>query len=123
MDKITGVNHFLNKKDYIVDPINWGLKDYWATPRQFNRKNGDCEDYAIAKYLSLKALGIPEMQMRIVVLNDLNLELLHAVLAVYDTTGNIYILDNQIPHVMKHNDIHHYEPVYSINEHLWWKHH
>ena len=122
LTKLKKVNHFVNEHDYIVDPINWGVKDYWATPQQFNLKNGDCEDYAIAKYISLKAIGVPEEHMRIVILDDRNLDLLHAVLAVYTPDGMIYILDNQIPHVMKHSDIHHYKPVYSINEHYWWKH-
>ncbi len=122
LKKINKVNSFINNKSYIVDPINWGMKDYWATPLQFNQKNGDCEDYAIAKYISLKAVGIPADRMRIVILNDQNLELLHAVLAVYGEDGKIYILDNQIPRVIQHSEIYHYVPIYSINEHRWWKH-
>lgn len=121
-EKVQHVNQFINQYSYIIDPINWGMKDYWATPLEFNRKNGDCEDYAIAKYLSLKALGIPKEDMRIVILEDDNLELLHAVLAVYHPNGDVDILDNQIPQTMPHQAIHHYRPIYSINESFWWRH-
>ena len=42
----------MNRSPYIVDPINWGVKDYWESPGQFFSRKGDCEDYAIAKYLT-----------------------------------------------------------------------
>ena len=119
--QIRKVNSHMNNYRYIIDPINWGLPDYWATPFQFFIKDGDCEDYAISKYMTLKALGFPEDNMRIVVLKDHNLDIMHAVLAVY-ANNTIYILDNQISSVVEHSSIHHYEPVYSINESAWWRH-
>jgi len=121
MGQIIEVNNFMNRAPYIVDPINYGVSDYWATPRQFLAKDGDCEDYAIAKYLSLRALGYPADAMRIVVLQDENLDLAHAVLAVY-IGPRIYILDNQIKQVVPHERIRHYRPIYSINETAWWLH-
>ena len=54
MAQIRAVNQFLNRRQYIVDPRNYGVPDYWATPGQFLSKDGDCEDYAIAKYFSLR---------------------------------------------------------------------
>lgn len=121
MAQINAVNSHMNKYRYIVDPINWGVPDYWATPLQFFIKNGDCEDYAISKYLSLRALGVPEDELRIVVLEDKNLNIMHAVLAVYNG-DDIYILDNQIKSVVRDSSIHHYKPIYSINEGAWWRH-
>ncbi|MDJ0949505.1 MAG: transglutaminase-like cysteine peptidase [Alphaproteobacteria bacterium] len=121
MAQIEAVNAYMNRAPYILDPVNYGVPDYWATPRQFFVKNGDCEDYAIAKYLSLRDLGFPKERMRIVVLQDLNLRLAHAVLAVYHG-GQIYILDNQIQQVVTHDRIRHYKPIYSINEQAWWLH-
>jgi predicted transglutaminase-like cysteine proteinase len=121
MTQLREVNTEMNDKRYITDPVNWNLPDYWATPFQFLRKNGDCEDYAIAKYMALRDLGIPVDDMRIVVLNDLNLGIAHAVLAVY-VNGKPYILDNQISKVVPASSIHHYQPVYSINENGWWLH-
>ncbi|MBI3453477.1 MAG: transglutaminase-like cysteine peptidase [Rhodospirillales bacterium] len=115
------VNRFMNRVPYITDPVNYGLPDYWATPLQFAAKDGDCEDYAIAKYFSLKALGVPASDMRIVVLDDLNLRIPHAVLVVY-LEGRALVLDNQISRVVTADSIRHYRPVYSINEQGWWLH-
>ncbi len=115
------VNGFMNRHRYIIDPINWGVKDYWATPGQFFRKHGDCEDYAIAKYLSLKMLGWDTGKMRIVVLRDLNLKIAHAVLLVR-LNDSYMLLDNQIAIVVDSKRIRHYRPIYSVNEKSWWRH-
>jgi predicted transglutaminase-like cysteine proteinase len=115
------VNSAFNSKRYILDTNNWGEEDYWATPYQFLKKNGDCEDYAIAKYYSLKALGVPIEDMRVVALQDLNLNLGHAVLVVY-VGDEPMLLDNQIRSVVPANTIRHYQPVFSINEMGWWLH-
>ena len=72
--------------------------------------------------MSLKALGFPPKSMRIVVLMDHNLNIHHSVLAVY-LNERIYILDNQIKQVVEDKKIHHYEPIFSINETHWWRHH
>ena len=119
--QLDAVNRHMNRASYIVDPINYRVPDYWATPRQFFNKNGDCEDYAIAKYLSMRSLGLPASAMRIVVLQDRNLRIAHAVLAVY-LDGRIWILDNQIRQVVAAERIRHYRPFYSINEEYWWIH-
>jgi predicted transglutaminase-like cysteine proteinase len=121
MTQLRELNTEMNDKRYITDPVNWNLPDYWATPFQFLRKNGDCEDYAISKYMALRDLGVAAEDMRIVVLNDLNLRIAHAVLAVY-VNGKPYILDNQISTVVPATSIRHYQPVYSINENGWWLH-
>lgn len=119
--QIDTINREMNEKLYIIDPINWGVPDYWATPFQFGRKNGDCEDYAIAKFMALRALGFENPEMRIVVLNDLNLGIAHAILVVY-VDGRALVLDNQIKSVVPADSIRHYQPVYSVNEDGWWLH-
>jgi len=115
------VNRYMNTHRYIVDPINYGVAEYWAVPNEFLRKFGDCEDYAIAKYLSLRALGWKAEDLRIVVLQDLNLGVLHAILVV-DYNGKNLVLDNQITLVIDASKVHHYKPVYSLNENGWWRH-
>lgn len=119
--KLAEINREINRSPYIIDMVNWGMEDYWETPLEFFLRNGDCEDYAITKYMTLKQLGVPASRMRIVVLQDNNLRLLHSVLAVNDGGSN-YILDNQIQRVVKDSSIHHYVPIYSINESSWWRH-
>ncbi len=121
MAQLDAVNRYMNEHRYIIDPRNWGVEDYWATPLQFFDRDGDCEDYAIAKFMSLRALGWPSERMRIVVLNDMNLRAQHAVLAVA-VQGQAYVLDNQSPVVMAAERIRHYRPVYSVNELAWWLH-
>ncbi len=115
------VNRYMNRSPYIVDPVNWGVPDYWATPQEFFFKDGDCEDYAISKYVTLLRLGFDAKQMRLVILQDENLRAAHAVLAVL-VDGKQYILDNQIDQVVTHDHILHYRPVYSINQDGWWLH-
>jgi len=119
--QIREVQTFLNRVPYVIDPINWGVPDYWATPLQFFGKDGDCEDYAIAKFVSLKTLGFTDDDMRIVVLDDLNLGVAHAILVVY-VDGRALVLDNQISQVIPADLIRHYRPIYSINQTAWWLH-
>lgn len=120
-EKLQRVNSFHNRARYVLDIINWRVEDYWATPLQFFERDGDCEDYAIAKFMSLRTLGFSNDQMRIVVLRDLNLRLAHAVLVV-TLNGKNYVLDNQISTVVRDDMIRHYQPIYSVNETHWWLH-
>jgi predicted transglutaminase-like cysteine proteinase len=114
------VNDWSNEHPYIEDQLNWGMEDYWVTPYEFMEISGDCEDYAISKYYSLKALGVPVEKMRIIVLQDLNLGgIIHAVLGVYEGK-ELYILDNQSKHVTPAMRIYHYRPIFGINEDAWW---
>ncbi len=119
--QIKEVNRAFNTRRYILDINNWGEEDYWATPYQFLKKNGDCEDYAISKYFTLKALGVPIEDMRVVAVQDLNLNLGHAVLVVY-VGEDAMLLDNQIASVVAAKSVRHYNPVFSINEMGWWLH-
>lgn len=121
-DMLNAVNHFMNQSTYIVDPVNWGIPDYWATPDEFFLKDGDCEDYAISKYITLKRLGVDPSLMRLVILQDENLRVAHAVLAVKQD-DHYMILDNQVNAILPDTKILHYRPVYSINESGWWLHH
>jgi predicted transglutaminase-like cysteine proteinase len=59
--------------------------------------------------------------MRIVVLQDMNLNIAHAVLVV-ELNGKSYVLDNQISQLVTDDQISHYRPIYSINENAWWLH-
>lgn len=119
--QLEAVNRYINQSPYVTDIASWGITDYWETLGEFIGRDGDCEDYAIAKYYSLKALGFDISEMRIVVLEDENLRVPHAVLAVF-IDGKSFILDNQIPNVVRDTSIVHYRPIYSINEQAWWFH-
>lgn len=115
------VNDMMNAKRYVSDAKNYGQNDYWATPVEFFKKGGDCEDYAIAKYTALRMLGVPESRMRIAIVQDLQKNIPHAILTVYTDQGAM-ILDNQIKGMRSADRISHYKPIFSINQDAWWLH-
>lgn len=92
-EKLRYVNSYFNKFPFMDDDSNWG-GPYWATPREFLTKGGgDCEDYSIAKYYALKALGVPPADMFITVVGYPEKKGMHAILVVIDGE-NFYVLDN-----------------------------
>ncbi len=117
----TRVNSLMNAKRYISDSANYGQNDYWATPVEFFKRGGDCEDFAIAKYTALRALGVPESRLRIAIVQDMQKNIPHAVLIVYTDQGPM-ILDNQIKKATQASRIKHYKPIFSINQDAWWLH-
>lgn len=66
LSKLKIVNDYFNKISYKSDLNNWKTKDYWATPFELIKSGaGDCEDYAIAKFFTLKKLGISEEKLKL----------------------------------------------------------
>lgn len=65
--KLRQVNDFFNRRIRFGEDIDiWGKQDFWATPLDtLGRAQGDCEDFAIAKYATLKLLGIPAEKLRL----------------------------------------------------------
>lgn len=124
--QMQAVNARMNEAKYISDKTNWGQSDYWATPGEFMSRFGDCEDYAIVKYLSLRLLGFKEHELRVVAVKDLNLKVGHAILMVIlrdsKNRQRFFVLDNQIKQVVEAYKIRHYQPVFSINQQHWWRH-
>lgn len=116
------VNTFWNKWPYRTDKEVYGKADYWAAPYEFLAKSGDCEDYCIVKYYTLKALGVPVEKMRIVVVLETIRNIGHAVLAVYGEGDDIYILDNLSEAVRPAQRIRNYVPQFSVNEKNRWVH-
>jgi predicted transglutaminase-like cysteine proteinase len=127
LTQIRAVNQRFNQAKYITDKSNWGQNDLWNSPAEFMQNFGDCEDYAIIKYLSLQYLGFPEDDLRVVAVKDLNLKVGHAILVVFwvdPRSGNkrALVLDNQIKKVVDARAVRHYQPVFSINKEYWWRH-
>jgi predicted transglutaminase-like cysteine proteinase len=118
---IAGVNDYINKIDYIEDSQNYKKSDYWATPLEFFARGGDCEDFAIAKYASLRALGFGADQMRIAIVQDKIKNIPHAILIVYSDEGT-FVLDNQDKRTRYADDVNRYRPIFSINSNAWWLH-
>jgi predicted transglutaminase-like cysteine proteinase len=115
---LSPVNSFFNRLEYSTDLAIWGAEDYWATPSEFLASNsGDCEDYAIAKYFTLKELGVPVVQLRLVYAKTWKSSVAHMVLAYYSAPGaDPLILDslqNGIELASKRPDL---IPVYTFND-------
>jgi predicted transglutaminase-like cysteine proteinase len=115
------VNRMVNEVTYIEDSNNWGKSDYWATPVEFFARGGDCEDFAIAKYTALRALGVPEERLRVAIVHDKKKDIPHAVLIVYTDNGAL-LLDNQNQTVLNAATYNRYRPIFSINRQAWWLH-
>jgi len=116
------VNNFFNLLHFTDDIKLWGVSNYWATPIEFLGANaGDCEDFAISKYFTLLALGIPDKKIRITMVKALSLNQYHMVVAYYHTPSSVpVILDNingKIKTATERKDL---IPVYSFNgKQLW----
>lgn len=121
LEKATAVNKFFNRWPYRTDMDVYRVEDYWATPEEFMKRSGDCEDYAITKLFALLKLGVPPEVLRIVALRDTIRGLGHAILVVYDE-GNAYVLDNLSNSLLTHARYKHYNPQYSVNGVYRWAH-
>ncbi|MDQ6969547.1 MAG: transglutaminase-like cysteine peptidase [Mariprofundus sp.] len=120
--KIFAVNRFFNKVRFISDKKHWARNDYWATPVEFLSTNGgDCEDFSIAKYFTLRELGVPDEKLRITYVKALRLNQAHMVLAYYPTSqSDPLILDNLIKKIRRASTRNDLLPVYSFNgKDLW----
>jgi len=120
-EQIVRVNRFVNKWRYRPDMQIHGRSDYWASPLEFFSRSGDCEDYAIAKYVSLRLLGVPDERMRVAVVHDQIRDLAHAVLVVY-TGDTAVVLDNLTNAVLQHDRVVNYTPYYTVNAETRWTH-
>lgn len=118
---IQAVNSFANQWPYIEDYKNYGVSDYWATPTEFLPNSGDCEDYAIFKYVTLKRLGFNPEDMRLAVVKDTVRNIAHAVLVV-KYADTFYVMDSLFDVVLPDTQVMQYLPYYSVNETTRWAH-
>jgi predicted transglutaminase-like cysteine proteinase len=102
---------------FIDDILQWKVDDYWATPLEFLMTGaGDCEDFAIAKYFTLKELGIEESKMRITYVKALRINKVHMVLSFFASPKSVPdVLDNLNPDIMPASQRSDLLPVYSFN--------
>lgn len=123
--RLRRINSFFNRRvEYRDDRDVWGQVDYWATPLEMlNKGAGDCEDYAIGKYLSLIAAGVSPVKMRLVYVRAEvgGAILAHMVLAYYpEPLAEPLILDNLITDIRPASRRPDLAPVFSFNaEGLW----
>jgi predicted transglutaminase-like cysteine proteinase len=115
---LRAVNRFFNRIPSMTDLAHWGVEDYWATPSEALASNGaDCEDYAMAKYFTLKELGVPISRLRMVYAKTWQSREAHMVLAYYpDPRADPLILDNLQGSIQSASDRPDLIPVYTFND-------
>ena len=116
-EKLEKVNQFFNQVEYREDIYHWGQKDYWATPIEFLVTfGGDCEDYTIAKYFTLKAMGMADEKLNLTYVKALTYNVHHMVLTYYSTPGSEpLVLDNIEPDILPASQRQDLLPIYSFN--------
>lgn len=123
VERLEVVNQFFNRQLRYEEDIDlWHEVDYWATPIQSLIKGaGDCEDYAIAKYFSLRRLGIPAEKLRITYVKALRQNRAHMVLTYYSSPEAMpLVLDSLIDAIKPASQRTDLLPVYAFNgEGLW----
>ncbi|MCV6611113.1 MAG: transglutaminase-like cysteine peptidase [Amphritea sp.] len=121
-DKLWRVNRFFNQLRFVDDIVHWRKKDYWASPVEFLITNGgDCEDFSIAKYYTLRQVGVPIEKLSIAYVKALELNQAHMVLTYYSkASATPLVLDNLIGEIKPANRRPDLQHVYSFNgDNLW----
>lgn len=130
MDKLRFINAFINGRvSFVDDKAVWGQVDYWATPLEsLSRAQGDCEDYVIGKYFSLRELGLPVAKLRFTYVRarmggpSSTIMQAHMVLAYYPTPdAEPLILDNLISEIRPASRRPDLSPVFSFNSEGVWQ--
>lgn len=124
-DKLEAVNHFFNQMRFVSDSEIWGINDYWATPVEFLIASaGDCEDFSMAKYFTLQAMGVAVERMRLTYVRALTpnpVSQAHMVLSYFpNQEAEPLVLDNLINDIQPASQRQDLTPVYSFNgDGLW----
>ena len=118
--KIELVNERINGQiRYTPDTTQWGSDDVWSLPIDANGEGsldkgvGDCEDYALAKYAALHQAGVPDANLRIVLVHDTVVREDHAVLAVRDDDKWL-ILDNRWNKPVEDKELARFKPLFIV---------
>ena len=115
MQQLVELNRYANRQAYYQhDPITFGKRDYWATPIEFLRGRGDCEDFAIFKFVSLLDLGFAPDRLRIAIVRDSLKRAMHAVVTV-EVDGTTYVLDSLSSRVVEQSAMLRYQPLRSFS--------
>ena len=115
-DQLDEANRAVNMAiRYMSDYAQHGEADRWSAPlASFATGKGDCEDYAIAKYVALSEAGFPRDDMRLVLVRDRAVRQDHAVLAAR-LDGHWLILDSRRSDLMNDSQVTNLTPLYAID--------
>jgi predicted transglutaminase-like cysteine proteinase len=113
--KLESVNGYVNARvRFVDDRIQFGVADRWLPASEtLARGRGDCEDFALAKRAMLRAAGVPDKDLYLVVLKDLSRRADHAVLVVR-AAGRFLVLDNGTDRIVDSSDVRDYKPMLTF---------
>lgn len=114
--QIAYVNHWVNRMPYRQDDLVYGDNDHWASVEEFLAYAGDCEDFAIMKYLTLRELGFPAKRMHITMVYDVFSGTDHAFLVAQSDGGVEYVMDNRETGTDPALFAARYKPHFAFNE-------
>jgi len=101
----------------VSDLVQYGQADVWTTPLATLAKGGgDCEDYAIAKFVALRLAGVAPDDLRIVIMHDTIRGEDHAVAAAR-LDGRWLTLDNNRMAMVEDIHVRNYQPTFLIDQH------
>lgn len=111
------VNDFFNLLPYETDPVTWDKDDYWASRKEFlGVGQGDCEDYAIAKYFTLRQLGFTNDQLFLTYVKASQTRMPHIVLTYYaHPEATPLVLDSINPNVLPATRRRDLKPIFNFN--------
>lgn len=114
--RIETVNRLVNGAiRYESDLAQHGVIDLWSAPLALLASGrGDCEDFAIAKYVLLHEAGVPEQDLRILLVRDRSVREDHAVLAVREA-GAWLVLDNRRSVAADDSEFNYLTPLYALD--------
>jgi predicted transglutaminase-like cysteine proteinase len=97
------------------DLAQWGVPDRWSAPLEtFATGRGDCEDYAIAKYVALTAAGVAPEDVKLIIVRNTAVEEDHAVVAVR-LDGSWIVLDNRWLTLVADNEMEQATPRFVLD--------
>jgi predicted transglutaminase-like cysteine proteinase len=100
---------------YVSDYAQHGEADRWSSPLEtFATAKGDCEDYAIAKYVALREAGFPREDLRLMLVRDRAVRQDHAVLAAR-LDGQWLVLDNRRSELIEDSGATNLAPLFAID--------
>ena len=98
------------------DMAQWGVPDRWSAPLEtFTTHKGDCEDYAIAKYVALIEAGVAPQDVKLMIVRNTAANEDHAVAAVR-LDGSWIILDNRWLKMVEDKDMPQAVPLFALGE-------
>jgi len=127
--KVKLVNNFFNQNVHFEDDIvHWKQSDYWATPLEtLGSGGGDCEDYTIAKYMTLLELGVSAEHLRLIYVKaqiggaGSHVFQAHMVLGYYAQPDSVpLILDSLLSDIESADKRGDLRPVFSFNSDGLW---